>query len=133
WAPVAAAEGAVVIDNSSAWRMDADVPLVVPEVNGAAALERPRGIIANPNCATVQMVLPLAGLARAAGLTRVIATTFQSVSGAGSHGVEVLHAEQAGGQAEDSPFAARIAGNVIPWIGPRSESGWNDEEDKVRN
>jgi aspartate-semialdehyde dehydrogenase len=133
WAPVAAAEGAVVIDNSSAWRMDADVPLVVPEVNGEAVERRPRGIIANPNCATIQMVLPLAGLARAAGLSRVIATTFQSVSGAGNRGVDALHAEQAGETAQDSPFVTRIAGNVVPWIGPRLDSGWNEEEEKIRN
>jgi aspartate-semialdehyde dehydrogenase len=133
WAPVAAAEGACVIDNSSAWRMDPDVPLVVPEVNGDAVDRRPRGIIANPNCAAVQMVLPLAGLARAAGLTRVVATTFQSVSGAGNRGIETLHAEQAGTPAANSPFVARIAGNVVPWIGPRLETGWNEEEDKIRN
>jgi aspartate-semialdehyde dehydrogenase len=132
WAPVAAARGAVVIDNSSAWRMDDAVPLVVPEVNGEAASNRPRGIIANPNCATVQMVLPLAGLARAAGLTRVIATTFQSVSGAGNRGVETLRAELAGAAAPDSPFVDTIAGNVVPWIGARLDTGWSEEEEKVR-
>jgi aspartate-semialdehyde dehydrogenase len=115
--------------------MDPDVPLVVPEVNAAAAAARPRGIIANPNCAAIQMVLPLAGLHRAAGLTRVIATTFQSVSGAGNKGIEALRAEQGaptGGKAEGSPFATRIAGNAIPFIGPRLETGWNEEEEKIR-
>jgi aspartate-semialdehyde dehydrogenase len=135
WAPVAAAAGAVVVDNSSAWRMDPEVPLVVPEVNAAAAAQRPRGIIANPNCATIQMVLPLASLYRAAGLRRVIATTFQSVSGAGSKGTEALQAEQGNadaGKADGSPFTTRIAGNVIPFIGPRLETGWNEEEEKIR-
>jgi aspartate-semialdehyde dehydrogenase len=70
WGPRAAAEGALVVDNSSAWRMDPEVPLVVPEVNAGAAAHRPRGIIANPNCATIQLVLPLAGLHAAGGSTR---------------------------------------------------------------
>jgi aspartate-semialdehyde dehydrogenase len=135
WGPAAAAAGAVVVDNSSAWRMDPDVPLIVPEVNADAAAHRPRGIIANPNCATIQMVLPLAGLHWAGGLRRVIATTFQSVSGAGNKGVEALHAEQGGqsdAKADGSPFTTRIAGNVIPFIGPRLETGWNEEEEKIR-
>lgn len=132
WGPRAAREGAVVIDNSSAWRMDPDVPLVVPEVNGAAAAERPRGIIANPNCATIQLVLPLAGLHAAGVLRRVVVTTLQSVSGAGHRGEAALEAELAGGVAPDTPFVAPIAGNVIPWIGARGPGGWNEEEDKVR-
>jgi aspartate-semialdehyde dehydrogenase len=132
WGPRAAAEGAVVVDNSSAWRMDPAVPLVVPEVNPAALAERPRGIIANPNCATIQLVLPLAALHDAAGLRRVVVTTFQSVSGAGHKGVTALHAELAGGTSPETPFVGPIAGNVIPWIGPRREDGWNEEEVKVR-
>lgn len=132
WASVAAAAGAVVIDNSSAWRMHEQVPLVVPEVNGGAAADRPLGIVANPNCATIQLVVALAGLQRAAPLRRVIATTFQSVSGAGQNGIDALRAELAGGGAENSPFVAPIAGNVLPWIGPRLEDGWNEEEEKVR-
>ncbi len=90
WAPRAVAEGALVVDNSSAWRMDPEVPLVVPEVNAAAALVRPKGIIANPNCSTIQMVVALAALRDAAGLERVVATTFQSVSGAGERGRAAL-------------------------------------------
>ncbi len=133
WGPVAAAQGAIVIDNSSAWRMDADVPLVVPEVNAHAMTQRARGIIANPNCATIQIVVPLEALRRRAGLRRVVITTFQSVSGAGQKGVSALDAESAGGVAEESPFVTRIAGNVVPWIGPRLPSGWNEEEDKIRN
>jgi aspartate-semialdehyde dehydrogenase len=131
WAPIAAAGGAVVIDNSSAWRSDADVPLIVPEINGRSAHVRPRGIIANPNCATIQLVLALEALRRAAGLRRVVATTFQSVSGAGQEGITALHAELRG-ETTDTPFVAQIAGNVIPWIGPRAEDGWNEEETKVR-
>jgi aspartate-semialdehyde dehydrogenase len=101
-------------------------------VNGAAAAERPRGIIANPNCATIQLVLPLAGLHAAGVLRRVVVTTLQSVSGAGHRGEAALDAELAGGVAHDTPFVAPIAGNVIPWIGARGAEGWNEEEDKVR-
>ncbi|MHB1168883.1 MAG: aspartate-semialdehyde dehydrogenase, partial [Longimicrobiales bacterium] len=118
WAQPAVDAGAVVIDNSSAWRNDPDVPLVVPEVNAAAAAERPKGIIANPNCATIQLVVALEALRRVVKLRRVVATTFQSVSGAGQGGVEALRAERSGA-AVDSPFVAPIDGNVIPWIGPR--------------
>jgi aspartate-semialdehyde dehydrogenase len=132
WAPVAAAAGAVVIDNSSAWRMHPQVPLVVPEVNGAAAADRPLGIIANPNCATIQLVVALAALHRASPLRRVVVTTLQSVSGAGQKGLDALAAELAGGAAADSPFTGRIAGNVIPWIGARGADGWNEEEQKIR-
>jgi aspartate-semialdehyde dehydrogenase len=132
WAPVAAGRGAVVIDNSSAFRMDPDVPLVVPEVNGATAEQRPRGIIANPNCATIQLVVALEALRRAVGLERVLVTTFQSVSGAGQKGLDALDAELAGGTAHDSPFVAGIAGNALPWIGPRGDDGWNEEEQKIR-
>jgi aspartate-semialdehyde dehydrogenase len=132
WAPVAAAAGAVVIDNSSGWRMHEQVPLVVPEVNAAAAAHRPLGIIANPNCATIQLVVALAALHRAQPLQRVIVTTLQSVSGAGQNGIAALQAELAGGDAVESPFVARIAGNAIPWIGARDAHGWNEEEDKIR-
>jgi aspartate-semialdehyde dehydrogenase len=122
----------VVIDNSSAWRMDTQVPLVVPEVNSAAAADRPLGIIANPNCATIQLVIALAALHRMLPLRRVVVTTLQSVSGAGQKGIGALDAELAGGTAADTPFAGRIAGNVIPSIGPRGEDGWNEEENKIR-
>lgn len=132
WGPVAAEQGAIVIDNSSGWRMDPQVPLVVPEVNGRRAQERPRGIIANPNCATIQLVVALEALRRVAGLKRVIATTFQSVSGAGQKGIDALEAELAGGKSGETPFIAPIAGNVIPWIGERRADGWNEEEDKIR-
>jgi aspartate-semialdehyde dehydrogenase len=132
WGPVAAEEGAVVIDNSSAWRMDPEVPLVVPEVNGRRVAERPKGIIANPNCSTIQLVVALEPLRRAAGLRRVVATTFQSVSGAGEQGIRALRHELAG-EAGESPFSARIAGNVIPRIGGEAGGGWTEEEMKMRN
>jgi aspartate-semialdehyde dehydrogenase len=132
WGPIAAAAGAVVIDNSSAFRMQPDVPLVVPEVNADAMADRPRGIIANPNCATIQLVVALAALHKAGTLRRVSATTFQSVSGAGQIGLVALHAELRGEKSAESPFVAQIAHNVIPFIGPRTGSGWNEEEIKVR-
>lgn len=133
WAPRAADEGAVVVDNSSAWRQDAEVPLVVPEVNAAAAERRPRGIIANPNCSTIQLVVPLEGIRRVAGLTRVVLSTYQSVSGAGQKGIDVYRAERAGRTVEGSPFPAMIDGNVIPRIGALLDTGWTEEETKVRN
>ncbi len=132
WGPVAAEAGAVVIDNSSAWRMDPQVPLVVPEVNGRRAADPPRGIIANPNCATIQLVVALEALRRAAGLKRVLATTFQSVSGAGNKGIAALDAELGGSSSQESPFIATIAHNVLPYIGPRDGDGWNEEEEKIR-
>jgi aspartate-semialdehyde dehydrogenase len=132
WGPAAAAAGAAVVDNSSAWRMDVDVPLVVPEVNPHALHSRPRGIIANPNCATIQIVVPLEALRRIAGLRRVVTTTFQSVSGAGQKGLTALDTESHGDVYVDSPFVQRIAGNVVPWIGPRLPTGWNEEEEKIR-
>ena len=133
WAETAAAEGAVVIDNSSAWRMDPDVPLVVPEVNAADALRRPKGIIANPNCSTIQLVVALEAIRRAAGLTRVVVTTLQSVSGAGQGGIDALRAERAGRAPDTSPFPAPIDGNAVPQIGPFGDDGFTEEEAKVRN
>mgnify|MGYP000589718036 CR=1 FL=1 len=131
WAEAAAAEGAVVIDNSSAWRMDPDVPLVVPEVNGEAVARRPRDIIANPNCSTIQLVVALEALRRAAGLERVLVTTLQSVSGAGQKGMDALEAERAGRQPTGA-FPGPIEGNAIPSIGPMYDSGWTEEERKMR-
>ncbi|MBW3553549.1 MAG: aspartate-semialdehyde dehydrogenase [Gemmatimonadetes bacterium] len=133
WAPRAAGEGAVVVDNSSAWRMDPGVPLVVPEVNAGRASERPMGIIANPNCSTIQVVVPLEAIRRAAGLVRVVLSTYQSVSGAGQKGIAAYQAERDGGTSASSPFPGPIFGNVIPRIGPMGESGWTEEEEKMRN
>jgi len=142
WAPRAADEGAVVIDNSSAYRMDPQVPLVVPEVNARDIADRPKGIIANPNCSTIQMVVALQAVRRAAGLKRVVCTTYQSVSGAGETGRETLRRElegeglkavKLGSPIEGSPFTRRIAGNVLPQIGDFDEEGWTGEERKMMN
>lgn len=132
WAPRAADEGAVVVDNSSAWRMHPEVPLVVPEINARRIAERPLGIIANPNCVTIQLVLALEAIRRKSGLARVVVSTYQSVSGAGQKGIAALEAELSGGASDVSPFDSKIAGNVIPSIGPRDGEGWNEEEEKIR-
>lgn len=132
WGPRAVAEGSVVVDNSSAWRMDPEVPLVVPEVNAERAGDRPKGIIANPNCSTIQLVVPLAALRQAGGLARVQVCTYQSVSGAGQQGVRAYRAELTGETDPESPFPARIAGNVIPRIGRAGGKGWTEEEEKMR-
>ena len=133
WGPRAAEEGAVVIDNSSAFRMDPEVPLVVPEVNADALGTLPKGIIANPNCSTIQMVVALKPLQDAAGITRVVTTTFQSVSGAGETGRDALRHELAGEEGHKSPFSRHIAGNVIPQIGDFDAEGWTGEERKMIN
>jgi aspartate-semialdehyde dehydrogenase len=130
WAQRAADEGAVVIDNSSAWRMDDEVPLVVPEVNGDAIDGRGRGIIANPNCSTIQVVMALQPLHAAAGLRRVVLTTFQSVSGAGEKGMAALRGEREG-RSGVSPFSRVIDGNAIPQIGEFDDQGWSEEERKM--
>ncbi|MDX6699458.1 MAG: aspartate-semialdehyde dehydrogenase [Solirubrobacteraceae bacterium] len=121
WAPRFAATGALVIDNSSAWRMDPDVPLVVPEVNPEAASQRPKGIIANPNCTMMQMVVVLAPLHAAAGLERVILSSYQSTSGTGMAAMDELrdqaHALLHGMDApEPEVYPHRIAFNVLPQV-----------------
>lgn len=137
WAPVAAAAGATVIDNSNAWRMDAGVPLVVPEINAAAARTAGQGIIANPNCSTIQMLMALEPIRQAAGLRRVLATTLQSSGGAGESGREALRRElastQPGERWTSSPFSRRLAGNVLPHIGPFVAGGRTEEEQKMTN
>ena len=129
YAPIAAASGAVVIDNSSFWRMDPDVPLVVPEVNPQAAFLRPRGIIANPNCSTIQAMLPLKALEDAFGIRRVVFSTYQAVSGAGQGGYRDL----ADGIAGVAPkkFDHPIAGNCIPQIDRFLPNGNTKEEQKM--
>ncbi|MBS2030617.1 MAG: aspartate-semialdehyde dehydrogenase [Deltaproteobacteria bacterium] len=138
WAPVAAKAGAVVIDNSSAFRMDADVPLVVPEVNpDDIAQYKARGIIANPNCSTIQMVVALKPIADAVGLERVVVSTYQSVSGKGQKGIEELSKQTAdilnAREVKVSAFAHRIAFNVLPHIDDFTENGYTKEEMKMVN
>lgn len=134
FAPAAADAGALVIDNSSAFRMDENVPLVVPEVNGPAALQH-KGIIANPNCSTIQMVVALNPIHQAAKLTRVVVSTYQATSGAGASGMQELvdqvKAYTNGEAMEVSEFQAQIAFNVIPHIDVFLENGYTNEEMKM--
>ena len=154
WAPIAVERGAVVVDNSGAFRMDDDVPLVVPEVNPSQVRTRPRGIIANPNCTTLTMMDALGALNRRWGLTELVVASYQAASGAGQPGVDRLYDElalvsgdrtlgQSPGDVrraveaklgmEDSPFPAPLALNVVPWAGSAKDDGWTSEELKVRN
>jgi aspartate-semialdehyde dehydrogenase len=136
WGPVAAAAGAVVIDNSSGWRMDPDVPLVVPEVNAhAIAGYKARGIIANPNCSTIQMVVALKPIHEAAGIKRVVVSTYQSTSGAGKEGMDELLNQTKSffvNQTLDAKkFTKGIAFNVIPHIDVFMDDGSTKEEWKM--
>lgn len=135
YAPKFAAAGAVVIDNSSAFRMDDDVPLVVAEVNPEAARQRPRGIIANPNCSTMQMLVALAPIHRAVGIERINVATYQSVSGAGRSAMEELGRQTAsllGFQSvEPGRFPVQIAFNLIPHIDEFMDNGFTREEMKL--
>lgn len=153
WAPVAVDRGAVVVDNSAVFRADPDVPLVAAAVNPAQARNRPRGIIANPNCATLAMIDALGALHSGWELTELVVATYQAASGAGQPGIERLHEELEalagqrglGQQAsdiraalsdrldDDSPFVAPLALNVVPWIGWPAEEGWTTEEMCVRH
>ena len=134
-APAFAAAGAVVIDNSSAFRQDLDVPLVVAEVNPEAVRQRPRGIIANPNCSTMQMVVALAPIHREAGIERINVATYQSVSGAGRAALEEL-GRQTGALlnfqgAQPERFPVQIAFNLIPHIDEFMDNGFTREEMKL--
>ncbi len=131
YAPLFVDRGAIVIDNSSAFRLDPKVPLVVPHVN-PEDLYGHSGIIANPNCSTIQMVIFLKPLLDAFGVEEVHVVTFQSVSGAGYSGVLALEAEEEGGVFDDTPFPRRIHRNVIPQIGEVHE-GYSQEEWKMLN
>lgn len=149
WGPVAAAAGALVVDNSAAWRTDPDVPLICPEVNAAAAEGTVKGIIASPNCTTLGVVVALGALHRRFGLEKVIVSSYQSVSGAGLGGIEELReqVEKLAGQpgaieslrtgvAEGlmpapSNFPAPIAFNVIPKAGSPRDEGYTNEEVKL--
>ncbi len=129
YCPISAAAGCVAIDNSSAWRMDPNVPLVVPEVNGDDAFTH-HGMIANPNCSTIQMVVALKPLHEAFGLTRVIASTYQSVSGAGQKGVDQLNDEIAGRTPSARISSHPVAYNtVFHSFGP--DESWSEEEQKM--
>ncbi|SIQ81069.1 aspartate-semialdehyde dehydrogenase [Solilutibacter tolerans] len=135
YAPKFVAAGAVVIDNSSAFRYDGDVPLVVSEVNPEAARNRPRGIIANPNCSTMQMVVALKPLYDAAGISRINVATYQSTSGAGKSGMEELGRQTAEllnfQTPEPKKFQAQIAFNLIPQIDDFLDNGYTKEEMKL--
>jgi len=149
WVPVAAAHGAVCVDNSGAFRMDPEVPLVVPEVNPDDARRRPRGIIANPNCTTLSLIVAVGALHRSFGLEEMVVASYQAASGAGQGGIDTLYSqlEKVGGtrslgqRAGDvrgavgdlGPFPAPLALNVVPWAGSLKEAGWSSEELKIRN
>lgn len=154
WAPIAAARGAVVVDNSGAFRMDADVPLVVPEVNADQATNRPRGIISNPNCTTLSMIVALGALHRRWTVTELVVASYQAASGAGQPGIDLLReqisavggsntlGDSAGdiraalnGAGIDTTeiFPAPLALNVVPWAGSLKDNDYTSEELKVRN
>ncbi len=129
FAPGAASAGAVVIDNSSAFRRDDNIPLVVPEINGSL-LEGYIGIVANPNCTTIQMVLPLAILDRMFGLQKVVVSTYQAVSGSGHKGISALQSQRKGGT-DPGIYPDLIDLNVIPQIGDFLDGGYCLEEEKI--
>jgi aspartate-semialdehyde dehydrogenase len=153
WAPVAVSRGVVVVDNSGAFRMDPEVPLVVPEVNGMQIRNRPKGIISNPNCTTLTMMDALGALHARWGLCELVVSSYQAASGAGQAGVDRLYDEievvagdrtlgrhpgdirraVANKLGEESPFPAPLALNVIPIAGSLRDGGWSSEELKVRN
>jgi aspartate-semialdehyde dehydrogenase len=150
WAPIAASRGAIAVDNSGAFRMDPDVPLVVPEINPEQVRNRPRGIIANANCTTLAMIVAVAPLHREYGLKELVLASYQAVSGAGKLGVDTLldqlqrvagdrtlgsrsgNVRQAVGE-DLGPFPAPLALNVVPWTGSVRDAGWSSEELKLRN
>jgi aspartate-semialdehyde dehydrogenase len=148
WAPIAASRGAVVVDNSGAFRMDGQVPLVVPEVNPEQIKNRPKGIISNPNCTTLSMIVAMGALHNQYGLKELVVASYQAASGAGQPGLDILREQmnlvantRSGDVAGDSrkvikdfgPFSAPLALNVIPWAGSLKEDGYSSEELKVRN
>jgi aspartate-semialdehyde dehydrogenase len=148
WAPIAASKGCVVVDNSGAFRMDKDVPLVVPEVNPDQVKNRSKGIISNPNCTTLSMIVALGALHKQYGLKELVVASYQAASGAGQSGIDTLRDQiskvantSAGDMAGDvrkvisdhGPFPAPLALNVIPWAGSLKEEGYSSEELKVRN
>jgi aspartate-semialdehyde dehydrogenase len=148
WGPIAAARGAVVVDNSGAFRMDNDVPLVVPEVNPGDIKKRPKGIISNPNCTTLSMIVAVGALHREYNVKELVVASYQAASGAGQSGIDTLHKQLSEVSGKDlgsvagdvrsavsdlGPFPAPLAMNVIPWAGSLKEEGYTSEELKVRN
>jgi aspartate-semialdehyde dehydrogenase len=148
WAPIAASRGAVCVDNSGAFRMDPDIPLVVPEVNPDEIKRRPKGIISNPNCTTLSMIVAIGALHRRYKVRELVVASYQAASGAGQSGLDTLRAqirEVAGTSVGDlpgdlksvikdnGPFPAPLALNVIPWAGSLKQEGYTSEELKVRN
>jgi aspartate-semialdehyde dehydrogenase len=148
WAPIAAARGAIVVDNSGAFRMDPKVPLVVPEVNPKDIKKRPKGIISNPNCTTLSMIVAMGALNKKFGLKELVVASYQAASGAGQPGIDALreqisavagtNAGEATGDVrkfvkDSGPFPAPLALNVVPWAGSLKEAGYSSEELKVRN
>ena len=136
--PEAAARGAVCVDNSHAFRLDEGVPLVIPEINAEDIANHPKGIISNPNCATIIGLVPLWPLHLEAGLTRIVASTYQAASGAGKPGLDELQRELAciaAGETigKSEPFAYQLANNLIPQIGGFNEVGYTSEEMKMQN
>ena len=135
WSERIGAAGPIVIDNSSAWRMDDDVPLIVPEVNPDAVGEMRKNIIANPNCSTIQLVVALKPLHHAARIKRAVVATYQSVSGAGKEGMDELFDQTKNvfvlGATPPKKFPKQIAFNVIPFIGTFRDDGYTDEEAKM--
>ena len=137
YAPKIAAAGAIVIDNSSTWRMDKDVPLIVPEVNPEALADyKKKNIIANPNCSTIQMVMALKPLHDAAKIKRVVVSTYQSVSGAGKEAMDELFDQTkalfSGSEVKNEVFAKEIAFNIIPQIDVFLDTGYTKEEWKMQ-
>ena len=136
WAPAILRAGALYIDNSSAFRLDPSVPLVVPEINGEDAFQN-KGIIANPNCSTVISLMASAPIHALSPIESITACTYQAVSGAGQGGLreleEQMRALAAGSEVKRQVFPAQIALNVIPWIGAAGENAYTDEEMKLQN
>jgi aspartate-semialdehyde dehydrogenase len=135
WAPIAASKGALVVDNSSAFRADPEVPLIVPEVNPGAAAHRPKGIIANPNCSTIQMVVALKPLHDEARLKRVVVATYQAISGAGATAVAAFEAQEAA-MVQESPvdkdkLSGQLSRNLLMHWKPDPETGYQEEELKM--
>ncbi len=137
YGPSAAKAGAIVIDNSSAFRMDPDVPLVVPEINPAAAKNPPKGIIANPNCTTIISLMALAPLHEKFGLESIIASSYQAVSGSGAQGIieleEQVKAIANGLEVTTKVYPRQIAFNVIPQVDVFTDNGYTKEEMKMQN